>query len=205
MKVVRTGAYPLMLATWYICSRMMRETYEPKVYYCWVHMQKSNQQGSSKGRVWESRDKWAVQVETSVRKNNILIIESYINNLNGTDGCRVLCHQFYTSSLHRLRNSISRCNMSFWELPSGNSASATRPKETKVWYLCFGMAQCTEPYPWEQGHVLERITQLVITGPVRTAYWRKTAWSGFGEEDSIDPPYSMAVPFALHLFLLSSD
>src|SRR2546421_13056584 len=32
----------------------------------------------------------------------------------GTDGFRLLCHQFYTSSLRRLGNCISRCN-TFWQ------------------------------------------------------------------------------------------
>jgi hypothetical protein len=31
--------------------------------------------------------------------------------------------------------------------PSGKSASTTRTKETRVWYLSFGMAQCREPHP----------------------------------------------------------
>jgi hypothetical protein len=32
----------------------------------------------------------------------------------GTDGCRILCHQFSTSSLLRLGNCTSRCN-TFWQ------------------------------------------------------------------------------------------
>src|SRR6266566_459003 len=38
----------------------------------------------------------------------LLILEKYINNLSGTDGFRLLCHQFYTSSLPRRANCISR-------------------------------------------------------------------------------------------------
>ena len=40
----------------------------------------------------------------------LFILEKYINNLSGTDGCRVLCRQFYTSSFLRSAYCISRSN-----------------------------------------------------------------------------------------------
>ncbi len=48
------------------------------------------------------------------RTSVLLILESCINNLSGTDGCRVLCHQFSTSSLLLLAHCISGCN-TFWQ------------------------------------------------------------------------------------------
>src|SRR5207248_846173 len=43
----------------------------------------------------------------------ILILEEYINNLGGTDGLRVLCHQFYTSSNYPLQYSPASSRSSF--------------------------------------------------------------------------------------------
>jgi hypothetical protein len=47
MTNIITSKFIPVLATWSICSRRMRETYELKVYECFVHKQKSNQQGST--------------------------------------------------------------------------------------------------------------------------------------------------------------
>ena len=44
----------------------------------------------------------------------LLIIEKYINNLSGTDGFRLRCHQFSPSSLLLPANCISGCN-TFWQ------------------------------------------------------------------------------------------
>src|SRR5947207_11319976 len=49
-----------MLAMWYICSRIMRETYELKVFSCSAYMRKSNQQGSAGGCVRTQREDFAV-------------------------------------------------------------------------------------------------------------------------------------------------
>src|SRR6266852_5604271 len=43
--VRRRGGNGPVLATWYSCSRKMREKDEPKVYHCCVHLQKSHQHG----------------------------------------------------------------------------------------------------------------------------------------------------------------
>ncbi len=50
-------------------------------------------------------------------------LEICINNLSGTDGCRVLCHQFSISSLPRLENSISRCTTCWWKMNSYKEAT----------------------------------------------------------------------------------
>jgi hypothetical protein len=42
------------------------------------------------------------------RTKVLIILESCMNNRTGTDGFRLLCHQFYTSSLPRLAHCISR-------------------------------------------------------------------------------------------------
>ena len=49
-----------------------------------------------------------------VRTNVLLILEKCINTRTGTDGCRILCRQFHTSSFPRRAHSISRCN-TFWQ------------------------------------------------------------------------------------------
>ena len=40
----------------------------------------------------------------------------YINNLSGTDGCQVLCHQFSISSLSRQENCIKSSNTFFLKM-----------------------------------------------------------------------------------------
>ena len=43
----------------------------------------------------------------------LLIIEKYINNIDGTDGHRCLCRQFYTSSNYLLQPSLASFKPSF--------------------------------------------------------------------------------------------
>jgi len=42
----------------------------------------------------------------------LLILEKYINNLSGTDGLRLLCRQFYTSSNYPLQPFLGSSRMS---------------------------------------------------------------------------------------------
>ena len=69
-----------------------------------------------------------------------------INNRNGTDGCRLLCHQFSPSSLPRPGNCISRYNI-FWlkinyfkgaTLLSSSTEDQDRNSRTIVFQLNFG-------------------------------------------------------------------
>jgi len=91
---------------------MMREKYELKFHDCCVRMQRRNQHCSTEERVWARRDKRAGAGRRlrSERTKVLTILDSCTNNRTGTDGCRVLCHQFSPSSLPLLVHCISRCN-----------------------------------------------------------------------------------------------
>src|SRR5436305_561538 len=61
---------------------------------------------------WYCYWRWSIILIASV----LLILEKYINNLSGTDGHRVLCRQFYTSSLPRQANCIRSFNSSLLKM-----------------------------------------------------------------------------------------
>jgi hypothetical protein len=69
----------------------------------------------------------------------------------GTDGCRVLCRQFYTSSLPRLENCILRCNtflreMNYFKVVTLLFSSADdrgRNIQTMVFQLTCGRLSCS--------------------------------------------------------------
>src|SRR6266567_874456 len=60
-----------------------------------------------------------------VRTFVLLILESCINNLNGTDGFRLLCHQFFPSCLSRRENCLKS---------SENHSSYYTASEASVWF-----------------------------------------------------------------------
>src|SRR5947209_20493743 len=69
---------------------------------------------------------------------NCSIVSYSINRLTGTDGFRVLCHQFVPSSLFRLATCISRfktCSLTVKPLtpaPSDGWQTASRAKTTQI-------------------------------------------------------------------------
>ncbi|SRR6266705_1046520 len=69
----------------------------------------------------------------------------------GTDGCRILCRQFYTSSLPRLENCILRCD-TFWRemnyfkvvtLLISSADDRGRNIQTMVFQLTCGRLSCS--------------------------------------------------------------
>ena len=77
-----------------------------------MRRQKRNRQCSHEERVWKKETRELAQGRDVEAKEQTLklILEESINNFTGTDGFRVLCHQFSPSSLPRQEYCIRRCN-----------------------------------------------------------------------------------------------
>jgi hypothetical protein len=85
------------------------------------------------------------------RTNVLLILERCINTRTGTDGFRLLCHQFSPSSLSRLGNCISKCNpfcqkMNYFrEVPLLLSSTGDQDRNIRnsAFPLSFGRQSCS--------------------------------------------------------------
>jgi hypothetical protein len=101
---------------------------------------RTNQSGINEEHVSRGRDR-------GNRTHDSLILEKYINTRPEPTGVDLALTNV-DPLCFPLRKTLSQdATRPSENYPSGKSASATRPKETRVWYLCFGMAQCREPYP----------------------------------------------------------
>jgi len=104
------------------------------------------------------------------------MLESYINNRNGTDGFRLRCHQFYTSSLPRLVNCISRCktcsltmkhmtSAPLWWWANGDQGQNTRntafPLNTGHWSFIVWWSRRNPCAPWQQ-RMVSRTKRSVV-------------------------------------------
>jgi hypothetical protein len=60
----------------------------------------------------------AFRMFSDLSLQSILLISHSINRLTGTDGFRLLCHQFFISSLFRLATCLSRFNACWLKMKS---------------------------------------------------------------------------------------